>query len=140
MEMNRREFVTEILNEAQRRDVLDPIVGFLSSKGVESVRAEFGFVLGRDLRGEQQGEDAVVPLSEVQQFVKRGLNEGTIEWSGTSDFRLLPVGLDLELMLCNDSDLHLISSNPALLMELSRQLSDHGVKVFDSGKLVSPEC
>jgi len=36
--MNPREFVTEILNEAQQRDVLDPIVRFLSSKGVESVR------------------------------------------------------------------------------------------------------
>jgi hypothetical protein len=137
--MNPREFVTEILNEAQQRDVLDPIVRFLSSKGVESVRAEFGFVLKRDLRGEQQGEDTVVPLSEVQQFIERGLSEGTIEWSGTSNFRLLPVGLDLELTLCNDSDLHFASSNPALLMELSRLLSDHGVKVFDSGKLVSKE-
>src|SRR5215470_1202467 len=125
--MNPREFVTETLDESLQRDVLDTIVRFLSSKGVESVRAEFGFAAERDLRGEQQGEDAVVPLSEMQQFIERGLSEGTIEWSGTSDFRLWPVGLDLELMLCNDSDLHFASSNPALLMELSRLLSGRGV-------------
>lgn len=135
--MNPREFVTEILDDAQQRDVLDTIVRFLSCKGVESVRAEFGFVLERDLRGEQQGEDAVVPITEVQEFIERGLSEGTIEWSGGSDFRLWPSGLDLELMLCNDSDLHFVSSNPKLLMELSRLLSNHGVKVYDSGKLVS---
>jgi len=137
--MNRREFVTDILDDSQQADVLGTIVRFLASKGVESVRAAFGFVFERDLRGENQGQDAVVALAELQQFIQQGLTEGTIEWSGTSDFRLFPVGLDLDLMLCNDSDLHFYSTNPALLMELSRMISDLGVKVYESGKLVSAD-
>ena len=87
--MIRRELVTDILDESQQGDVLDVIVRFLASKNVQSVR-EAGFVVERDLRGEKRGADADVPLTELHQFIQRGLTEGTIEWSGTSDFRLFP--------------------------------------------------
>lgn len=92
--MIRREFVTDILDESQQGDVLDVIVRFLASKNVQSVREDFGFVVERDLRGEKQGANADVPLTELHQFIQRGLTEGTIEWSGISDFRLFPVGSD----------------------------------------------
>jgi hypothetical protein len=42
-------------------------------------------------------------------------------------------------MLCNDSDLHFYSTSPALLMEFSHAISELGVKVYESGKLVSAD-
>jgi hypothetical protein len=71
--MIRREFVTDILDESQQNDAPNIIVHFLASKNVTSVKAEFGFDVERDLRGEKQGEDAFVPLAELQQFIQRGL-------------------------------------------------------------------
>jgi hypothetical protein len=126
-----REVLTEVVDDVQQLSVLSVIVDFLASNGVENVNVEFGFVVDRDLRGETQGEDAVVPLMKLQQFIERGLSEGTIEWSGTSDFRFSPIGLKLQFMLCNDSDLHFSSANPTLLSELTRMLRASGVKVYE---------
>jgi hypothetical protein len=71
-----REFVTEILDEAHWYGALKVIVEFLRSRKVERVRVEFGFVLDGDLEEKQQGEDQVVQLSELESFIKAGIDEG----------------------------------------------------------------
>lgn len=132
----RREYVTEVLDEAKWPNVLQTITRLLRYKGVDVVNAEFGFVLQRELRGEKQMEDATVPLDSLPSFIQRGLDEGTIEWAENSNFTFSPIGMDLKFMLCNDADLHFYSGDTALLLEVSRALSSLGVKVFESGKPV----
>jgi hypothetical protein len=129
--LERREFVTEVLDETRWPDTLALIVQFLGSKGVEEVRVEFGFVAQRDLRGERVPEEQTVPLHELDAVVQTGLQQGTIEWAGTSDFVFSPVGTDLKFTLCNDADLHFSSPNVALLTELSRALSASGLNVYE---------
>jgi hypothetical protein len=131
-----RELVTEILDEADWCGALKVIVEFLRSRNVERVRVEFGFVLDRDLKGKRQGEDQVVQLSELESFIKAGIDEGTIEQKGSSDFFIYATGVELVFMLCNDADLHFASSEPALLAEVGRTLSSSGIKVYDSGRLL----
>ena len=134
-----REFATEILNESQWPNALQSVIAVLRKNRVETVKAEFGFVLERDLRGEEQMKDAFVPLETLSSFIEGGLDEGTIEWSGNSNFVFSPVGINLRVMLCDDADLHFSSPDMALLGEISRALIACGVKVYDSGKLVSPD-
>ena len=137
--MSQREFVTDVLSESQRADVLSAVVGFLVSKGVERVRTEFGFVVQRDLHGEKQGEDAIVPVRELPRFIEDGLREGTIEWGGSSDFRCFPVNLDFQMLFCNDTDLHFSAQDSALLMALSRLFFALGVRVYEDGSLIAME-
>jgi hypothetical protein len=137
--MNQREFVTNILTESSQADVLNSVIDFLASKGVETVRTVFGFVPERDLRGEKQRDDAVVPITELRRFIEDGMREGTIEWGGTSDFRFCPETFDFEVLLCNDSDLHFWSPDPVLLLELSRKLFTLGIQVYEGGSLVATE-
>jgi hypothetical protein len=90
-------------------------------------------VLKRDLRGEPQREDEIVRLVDLESFIETGLREGAIEWNAASDFLFSPVGAELKFMLCNDSDLHVASTDSALLIELGHVLSSSGIKVYDSG-------
>jgi hypothetical protein len=130
------DFNTEELDESQQLSVLGCVVQFLRSRDVGQVFAEFGFVVERDLQGERQGQDIVVPLDEFQGFVERGLLEGTIEWCGNSDFLFSPVGLEVKFTLCNDMDLHFSSPDIHLLLELSGALIALGIKVYKSGRLI----
>lgn len=124
------ECVTEILDETRWSSVLQGIVDLLASSGVERVQLRYGFLLSRDLRGEPQAENALVPLEALGSTVQRGLEDGTIEWAGTSDFVILAIGVDLSFMLCNDGDLHFASRNRKLLDEVSAMLMSHGIKVY----------
>jgi hypothetical protein len=128
---NSREFVTEVLEESGWRNALATIVHFLSEKGVEYVRVEFGFVVQRDLRGEAIPDDQTVALNKLESFVERGLEQGIIEWAGTSDFMFSAVGADANFMLCNDADLHVSSSDLTFLKELSGAVTASGVKVYE---------
>lgn len=129
--LNTHEFVTETLDYSQLRIILAVIVQFLASRGIENVQAEFGFVVQRDLCGEAVPEEQTVPLNELDGFIETGLQQGTIEWAGTSDFIFSPIGINLRFNLCNDADLHFASTDIALLTELSRALTDSGVKVYE---------
>jgi hypothetical protein len=132
---NARELVTEILDETTWWSTLRVLVALLDAKHVVKVRAEFGFVLDRNLAGKQQVLDHIVELKDLEPFIKTGLEEGTIEWNRSSDFRFYPLGLDLAFMLCNDADLHFAAVDAELLSEFAQRLREGGVKVFDSGKL-----
>ena|SRR5258708_36134208 len=131
-----RELVTEILDKAVWWNTLKVIVQFLHAENVEQVRVEFGFVLHRNLEGKPQAENQIVQLSDLEAFIKRGLDEGKIEWAGTSDFLFHPLGAEVAFMLCNDADLHLASTNSELLLELGHKISSSGIKVYDSGHLI----
>ncbi len=131
-----RELVTEILDKALWRSALKVILQFLHAKNVEQVRAEFGFILDRDLKGKPQAQDQIVQLSDLESFIQRGLDEGTIEWAGGSDFLFHPLGAEVAFMLCNDADLHLASADSSLLLELGHKISSSGIKVYDSGHLI----
>jgi len=131
-----QELSTEILDRTSWWNFLDKIVEFLRSKRVEQVRIEFGFALGRDLEGKPQGEDRIVQIGELEASIRKGLDEGTIEWAQASDFVFRPLGADLSFMLCNDADMHFASTDSSLLTELSRKLSSQGIKVYDDGKLI----
>ena len=133
---NASELVTEVLEEPGWWKALQLIVEFLRTKTVEKVRIEFGFVLDRDVAGKEQGRDQVVELVDLERFIRVGIGEGTIEWRGTSDLLLFPVGTDLAFMLCNDADLHFASTQPSLLAEFGHTLSSNGIKVYDSGRLI----
>ena len=135
-ETTSREFVTDVLDESSWVNVLTTIVGFLIERNVKSVTAEFGFVLSRDLRGEKTPENCIVPLDRLEALMEEGFRDGTIEWSGGSDFHFAPVGVPMQFMLCNDADLHFSSEDLSLLLKLSQQLSRHGIRVYDSGNLV----
>jgi hypothetical protein len=126
-----KELVTEILDEQRWQSAVAIIVAFLASKQVESVEVEFGFVLERDLRGETAPEDRTVPLHQLECVIEDGLQQGTIEWAGTSDFIFAAVGTDLKFKLCNDADLHVSSADSALLKNIANALSAGGVKVFE---------
>ncbi len=126
-----REFVTEVLDDSQRTVALAAVINFPASKGVHDVSVEFGFVVERDLRGEDQGTDGSVTLTSLQTFIERELEDGTIEWSGTSDFVFSPVTLEMKFRLCNDSDLHFSSAKDSLAIELSHEMVDKGIKVYD---------
>jgi hypothetical protein len=131
-----REVATEVLDKALWWDTLSVIVLFLRAKGVEQVRVEFGFVLERDLEGIPQGKDGIIQLNDLESFIRRGFDEGTIEWAGLSDFFFWPVGRELAFMLCNDADVHLASADSSLLLELVHEISSSGIKVYDSGQLI----
>jgi hypothetical protein len=75
--------------------------------------------LDRDLAGNQQASDEIVQLKDLEHFIKAGLDEGTIEWYRSSDFRFYPFGTELAFMLCNDADLHFASADSALLAEFA---------------------
>ena len=131
-----KEYLTEILDKDQWWNILKLLVRFLRSKGVEQVQLEFGFVLDRDLKGDPQTKNQVVQLSDLERSIKQGLDAGTIEWAGGSDFVFKALGSDLVFMLCNDADLHFASPDSPLLVELGRQIRATGIKVYDSGKLI----
>jgi hypothetical protein len=130
------ELVTEILDKVLWWNTLEVIVQFLRAKNVEQVRVEFGFVLDRDLKGKPQAQSQIVQLSDLESFIQRGLDEGTIEWEGGSDFLFHPQGAEVAFMLCNDADLHLASADFSLLLELGHKISTSGIKVYDSGHLI----
>jgi hypothetical protein len=131
-----REFVTEILEETYWWNVLNLIVEFLRAKKVEQVRVEFGFVLDRYNAGKEQPPTQVVKIADLEPLIRSGLDEGTIERCGSSDFLFYPVGVELAFMLCNDADLHFASSDPSLLNELGHRVQSRGIKVYDSGRLI----
>ena len=131
-----REFVTEVLDQATWWKILAEITEFLRAKAVPQVRVEFGFVLRRDLKGETQPPSQIVELGDLVSFVRRGFDEGTIEWAAQSDFTFHAVGSDISFMLCNDKDLHFASRDSALLTGLGSRIRSCGVKVYDSGRLV----
>ncbi|MGD0271112.1 MAG: hypothetical protein ABSB14_18740 [Candidatus Sulfotelmatobacter sp.] len=127
-----RELLTEILEEAQWWRTLVTLVKFLDARQVETVRLEFGYVLGRDLAGHQQALDEIVQLNDLEHVIRAGFDDGTIEWNRSSDFRFYPLGIELAFMLCNDADLHFASADSALLAEVAQTLRTGGVKVYDS--------
>jgi hypothetical protein len=131
-----REVVTEILDKSLWWNTLKVIVLFLQSQSVEEVRVEFGFVLERDLEGKPQGQDGIIQLNDLEPFIQKGFDEGTIEWARLSDFFFYPVGRDLAFMLCNDADLHVASADSSLLSQLVHEISSSGIKVYDSGQLI----
>src|SRR5258708_40057786 len=131
-----RELVTEILDKVLWWNTLKVIVQFLHAKSVEQVRVEFGFVLDRDLEGKPQGQNQIVQLSDLESFIQRGLDEGTIEWAAGSDFVFHALGAEVAFMLCNDADLHLASADSSLLLELANTISASGIKVYDSVQLI----
>jgi hypothetical protein len=129
--------VTEILDKPKWWNTLETMVTFLCAKNFVQARVEFGFVVDRDLRGLPQGSDQTVALINLASFIERGLAEGTIEWAKGSDFHFYPVGADLDVMLCNDADLHMTSADSALLTELGRKIVAIGIMVvYDSGSLL----
>jgi hypothetical protein len=71
----------------------------------------------------------LVQLSDLESFIKRGLDEGTIEWAGMSDFLFHPLSAEVAFMLCNDADLHFASADSSLLLELGHKISSSGIKV-----------
>jgi hypothetical protein len=66
----RHEFFTEVLDESSWAFVVALLVGFLRGRGVEKVTAEYGFVLGRDLRGGITPENCTVPLDELEALIE----------------------------------------------------------------------
>jgi hypothetical protein len=133
---NARELLTEILDKTSWWSTLSLIVDFLRSKRLERVRIEFGFVLDRDLEGKSQAQEQIVQLDDLDGFIKKGFDEGTIEWAKASDFLFWPFGTELVFMLCNDADLHFASADSSLLMELGHKIRSSGIKVYDSGRLI----
>jgi hypothetical protein len=132
-------FVTQMLDESSWASVLATIVTFLRERSVDSIRAEFGFALARDLRGETTPEDCMLLLDDLEALIQRGFQDGTIEWGQSSDFHFIPVGLPIRFVLCNDTDVHFWSPDRGLLLDLSQQLSRIGVRVYDSGNLVETD-
>jgi hypothetical protein len=130
---NSRELVTEILDETLLWSAIKLVVEFLRAKNVAQVSIEFGFVLDRDIRGQEQGQDQIVQLEELESLIRTGIHEGTIERTGSSDFLFHPQDPDLNFMLCNDGDLHFASPEPSLLAELGQALRGGGIKVYDTG-------
>ena len=131
-----RELVTEILDKVLWWNTLKVIVQFLHTKNVEQVRVEFGFVLERDLEGKPQAQNQIVQLSDLESFIQRGLDGGTIEWAGGSDFLFHALGAEVAFVLCNDADVHLASADSSLLFELGHKISSSGIKFYDSGRLI----
>jgi len=131
-----RELVTEILDKVVWWSTLKVIVQFLQVKNIEQVRVDFGFVLNRDLEGKSQAQNQIVQLRDLESFIQKGLDGGTIEWAGGSDFVFHAVGAEVAFMLCNDADLHIASTDSSLLLELGHKISSSGIKVYDSGQLI----
>jgi len=130
------ELVTETLEQVAWWSTLKVIVQFLQDKSVEQVRVDFGSVLKRDLEGKSQAQNQIVQLANLESFIQKGLDEGTIEWAGGSDCVLHAVGAEAALMLCNDADLHIASTDSSLLLELVKTISLSGIKVYYSGQLI----
>jgi hypothetical protein len=133
---NARELVTGILDEELWWNTLKLVVEFLRAKAVEEVRVEFGFVLDRDLAGKEPGKNQTVRLADLEGYIRSGMEEGTIERNGSSDFLFYPRGAELAFLLCNDADFHFASSEPSVLAEMAKMLSASEVKVCDSGRPV----
>jgi hypothetical protein len=133
---NTHELVTEIIDMTRWWSILSLIVGFLRSRRVDTVRVEFGRVLDVGIAGEVEAQCQTVRLTDLVGVIKKGFDDGTIEWARTSDFLFHPLGEDLGFMLCNDADVHFASSDLPLLMELGHKIRKSGVKVYDSGKLI----
>jgi hypothetical protein len=133
---NARELTTEVLDEILLWRALKVVSEFLRAKNVQMVRIEFGFVVSRDLAGKKQGRDQILQIAELEGFMKKAIEEGTIETMGTSDFLFYPLDSDLTFMLCNDGDLHFASTTPSLLAELVQSLRTSEIEVYDSGRLI----
>jgi hypothetical protein len=133
---NARELITEVLDEILLWRALKVVSEFLRAKNVQMVRIEFGFVVSRDLAGKKQGCDQILQIAELEGFMNKAIEEGTIETMGTSDFLFYPLDSDLTFMLCNDGDLHFASTTPSLLAELVQSLRTSEIEVYDSGRLI----
>jgi hypothetical protein len=133
---NSRELCTEVLDKSAWWSTLKVIVRFLQAKDVDEVRVESRFVTNRgpQTRPHSSGK-VVVPLPDLEIFIANGLDEGTIEWLRT-DFCFYPVGIDVGFMLCNDADLHFVSTDSALLRELVRDISEAGIRVHNADGLI----
>jgi len=81
-------------------------------------------------------KNQIVQLSDLESFIQRGLDGGTIEWAGGSDFLFHALGAEVAFVLCNDADVHLASADSSLLFELGHKISSSGIKVYDSGRLI----
>jgi hypothetical protein len=127
------EFVSEVLDEPTFRNCLRVIAHFLRSRGVQRVQVDFGFSVERDLKGEPQLAARLVPLAELEGVVETGLDEGLIEWNGSSDVVFSAVGAEMRCMICNDADLHIASVDQALLQELASQLTTLGITIYADG-------
>jgi hypothetical protein len=133
---NLRELVTEVLDRTGQRNAIKVVVNFLRAKKIEQVRVEIGSVWGRDGNLKVEGADQTIRLSDLESFIEQGLNGGTIEWGRRSDSHLYPTGTDLDLMLCNDADLHITSADASLLLDLGRVISASGIKVYVSDQFL----
>jgi hypothetical protein len=136
---NAREFITEILDKPLWWNTLKIVVEFLHAKNVERVRLEYGAVWNSDpkpLKRTSKAESQIVRLCDLESVIKRGLDEGTIEWGKHSDFLFHPLGAEVGFMLCNDADLHFASADSSLVSELGHKIKASGVKVYDSGQLI----
>jgi hypothetical protein len=133
---NARELVTEVLDETLWWSAIKLIVEFLQRKAFELVRVEFGFVLDRYNEGKEEPPTRVVQLSDLEHLINTGLDEGTIEWNGSSDFLFYPLGSELSFMLCNDADVHFACTDSSLLEELGLLLRSSGINVYDEGRLI----
>jgi hypothetical protein len=136
VDLQTREFVTDVIDPLRWSEILEVIVTFLSGHGVAGVRVEFGFGVQSDSLGASIPDDQIVPLGDLDAFIRRGLEQGIIEWGGTSDFIFSPTGTDMKFILCNDADVHFASSNVELLMALSHALAAKGLRVYESGKII----
>jgi len=128
------ELVSQILDEELFWTAIDVVSAFLKKKNAVKVRIRFGFILDRELRGEPQPEEQTVDLADLRDYVRKGLDEGTIEWNGQSDCVLEPSGLNLKIMWCNDADLHFASDDVASVMELGNLLQAAGVNIYRDGQ------
>ena len=138
---NLRELYTGVLDRTGQRTAIKVVVNFLRGKKIQQVRVVIGRVWGRDEKVKRDevkphGSDQAVPLSDLENFIEQGLNEGTIEWGQMSDSHLYPIGTDLDLMLCNDADLHMTSADASLLLDLGRVISASGINVHVSSKFL----
>ncbi len=133
---NLRELVTGVLDRTGQRTAIKVVVNFLRGKKIQQIRVKIGSVWGRDEKMKLDGSDQTIPLSDLESFIEQGLNEGTIEWGRDSDSHLYPTGTDLDLMLCNDADLHMTSADASLLLDLGRVISASGINVHVSSKFL----
>lgn len=132
---NQVELLTDTLDEKQWWQAITEIVEFLKLEGASQVELKYGFILDRDIDGLPQGQDTVIPLSNLLQVISSSLQEGTIERIGESDFVVIP-DIDLMFMLCNDGDIHISSTDRSYVMLLGVKLKTSGFVIYDDGKKI----
>jgi hypothetical protein len=121
------ELVTEPLApEIMSKQIAEAATVILAA-GVERVAVEYGW--GCNLNPMQLWQEIEVATAELSEFVKSAIREGVFRL-GASDLFVRVKSLELQLLFCHESDIHMKGRRSDLKERMAESWLRQGIKVM----------